>query len=412
MSESQNPSNARRQWLDLVTKDLKGAAFDEKLVHHTEGIDIQPLYSREDLPAFFADEDDEFLEDIDAALIEEIEADQARVLYWTVCEELTVHPDDDLETLVINAVNRGARHLRLHVENESDWNAVAKGINRMQLPVLFSLDLTGNLLTENIVSVWRNRMGAMGDRDRLVGALEFDPIGWWIQNGFPENTGPSFNTLSELFFRLSGHLQDCQLIKIDTTHLAKNGAGMVEQIASALAITSDYFDQMSKRNVPVDELVHLLNFRFCVGTQYFMEIAKLRAFKICWNNLVKSFIPEMDMIPNPYLHCETLIQSNEENPHSNLLHTTTAAMSAILGGCDALSVSPYDMADPNSERLATNIQNILRYESYLDKYRDAAKGSFFIENITTQLAEAAWNRFMEIEKSGGFLHNRKSQGAN
>lgn len=408
MSESQNPSNARQQWLQLVTKDLKGEDFNAKLVHHSEGIAIQPLYTRADKPEFIQEEDADFLEDIDPSLIEDLEADSARVLYWTVCEELTLHPDDDLETLVINAVNRGARHLRLRVENESDWDAVAKGLNRMQLPVLFSFDLTGNLLTENIVSVWRNRMGAMGDRDRLVGALEFDPVTWWLQNGIPESFGPSFNALADLFFRLSGHLQDCRLVKIDTTPLAKNGAGMVEQIASALAICSDYFDQMSKRNVPLDELVHLISFRFATGTHYFMEIAKLRAFKIVWNNLVKSFIPEMDMIPNPYLHCETIIQPLTENTHNNLLHTTTAAMSAILGGCDALSVTPYDAADPNAERLATNIQNILRYESYLDKYRDAANGSFYLENITTQLAAAAWDRFREIEKNGGFLKNMKA----
>ncbi|MBC8047332.1 MAG: methylmalonyl-CoA mutase, partial [Fimbriimonadaceae bacterium] len=114
-------------------------------------------------------------------------------------------------------------------------------------------------------------------------------------------------------------------------------------------------------------------------------------------------------IPNPYIHAITSTKHfNEENKHNNLIQLTTQAMSSILGGSDALSISNYDAQDNHLVRLSTNIQNMLRYESYLDNYREAANGSFYIETVTAQLAEKAWKLFQEIESDGGFLESWKN----
>lgn len=390
------------QWLAQVQKDLKGAGFEEKLVSKIEDIAIQPLYTRNNLPEFEKDESSEFLLDLDPEFTDAIQDNGTQTLTWNVAEEMLVNEDSDMNTLVTAARKRGASYIRLSVTSDRVWDHVVNEIIKLTTPANFTFNIDADLNDEDIVSKWRDRVGYLGERDRLLIGIEFDPIGYWNKNGEPEHKGTAFAHLADLFFRLSGHLHDCRLVKIDATAFAEKNDTAVEQLAQTLLITSNYFDQMEKRNVPLEELMQLVSFRFGIGTNFFFEIAKLRAFKILWNNFVKAYMPEMDFIPNPEIQCVTATASFTENDeHSNLLRTTTAAMSAILGGCDALIVAPFSKnEDPIiAQQLATNIQNLLRYESYIDRYRDAANGSFYIESLTASIGEAAWNRFVELKSN-------------
>lgn len=392
------PGATKEAWLQQVNKDLKGADFNSKLVSINEGLEIQPLYTREDLPDFVKDISTEFLEDFEEEIVSAVEQQGADILVWNICEE-TNGDAVFLNDLVIASLKRGANCLRIHC---SDWDLFFSDIRKINYQHTFILNVDSDLTEENMVNIWRERIGFIGNRDLLISAIEFDPIGHFIKNKNIEHGEKSFNNLSQLFFRLSPHLHDCRLIKVDTTVF--ENAPPAEQLAYALSMASEYLDQMDRREVPLEELIHLFTFRFSIGTDYFFEIAKLRAFKILWTNLLKAFIEDIEFIPNPHIHAVTSLQQTDTiSRHTNLIRSTTEAMSAILGGCDDLSILPYDENDPNAVRLATHIQNILRYESNFDHYREAANGSFYIEKITSELAEQAWNLFQEIEDGGGIL---------
>lgn len=385
------------KWLEQVTKDLKGADFNEKLVNTIDQITIQPLYTRKSLPQFIVDPDAEFMQDLDPEFVEAIADQGQQSLTWNITEDVLVTENDNLNNLIAAARARGASHVRISVTSDDVWDHVVNEIIKLTTPANFIFNVYGDLSEGDVVNKWRDRVGHLGERDRLLFGIEFDPIGYWQQYGNDTYNGTMFAHLADLFFRLSGHLHDCKLIKIDTTHFANQGEDVVSQLVKTLQITSTYFDEMEKRNVPLEELVQLCTFRFGIGSNFFFEIAKLRAFKILWHNLIKAYLPEMDFITNPEIHCVTSTASfTQTDEHSNLLRTTTAAMSAILGGCDVLIVTPFtNSGDNNATQLATNIQNILRYESYIDRYRDAANGSFYIERLTQQFGQQAWQQFID-----------------
>lgn len=376
----QNPAT-KELWLALADKNLKGLPSDEKLTAVFENLQINPLYIKEDLPAIAKTDDTELEEDAEE-LMEDFSDEQAtQILSWNICEEIFLADDVYLNDAILPSLRRGCNYLHLKTNN---WDKFFDEIRKIEFPATFALEVQGDVTEENIVNAWRERVGYIGDRDRLIHSIEFDPVSYWMQQGEVENENKTFNNIAEMFFRLTAHLQDCRILKVDVSHLENKTA--VEQLASALTITSKYFHELSRRDVPLEELIHLLTFRFGVGNNYFFEIAKLRAFKILWINLVKAYLPEYDYIPNPYIH---VIQNSADAEDKNsLIHQTTKAMSAILGGCDALSIN-------GNAVHTTVIQNILRYESYFDQYKNAAEGSFYLESLSAEIAEKAWKEFQE-----------------
>ncbi|MBC8172966.1 MAG: hypothetical protein H7X71_03575 [Chitinophagales bacterium] len=394
------PAGTKQAWLEQVKKDLKGADFEEKLVSEVDGIRIEPIYSKEDLPAFEKDADESPEDEDGEDFSYTPEEEGASVLSWDICEEIHVDENNSLQDIISAAFKRGVNYFRVSGNTDLFFD----DIRRLQYGGSFQVYIESDLTEEEIVKKWREVIGFIGHHQRLLMALEFDPITRFAKTGNILHEEKTFNNLSEIFIRLLPHLHDCRLFSVDTTLYANAGATATQQLAYALAITTEYFDRLSKRKIVVDEMQHLLNFRFSVGSDYFLEIAKLRAFKILWHNLMRSFAADIDMIPEPHIHAVT---TNTYYPgaekYDTLVHATTQAMSAVLGGCSVLSVTPYEKSE-DARRYTTNIQNILRFESYFDRYRAAANGSFYIETLTTSLAEKAWKLFQEIESNGGFIN--------
>ncbi len=389
----------REQWLEQVEKDLKGADFREKLIHTRQGIDIQPLYLRDDLPAFTVDPTAEFMADLEPEFEEAILADGAVPLTWSMVEDWQADASTLIPELVYALRDRGITDLHLRVQQVDLWDSIFDQIRKTPAGVNYMLDATGPI-ADGAASIWRERIGFLGERDRLIHSIEFDPISFWERNGYPQSTGADFTRLAELVQRIGGHLQDCRLIKVDTTDLSDAGADVVDQLAQCLQRTYVYCTELEERGVPLYELLQLFTFRFGVDTNYFFEIAKLRAFKVLWNNFVKMLDEETEYIPNPYMHAVVSTRSfTTEDAHSNLLRGTTAGMSALLGGVDALTIAPFINDSAQAEqavRLSTNIQHLLRYESKMDAYRNAANGSYYIEQLTYTIGKQAWEKFLDM----------------
>lgn len=393
------PPVSKEEWLQQIRKDLRGDDFNTKLVSETDGIAVQPVYTNEDIPPSEIFGDDDFAE-------MELEEEEGQLLSWSVCREVVFHTHSDIYDLADTEKNNGA--MCMHISG--DIIALLQQL-RLIRPAAnhFMLHIDSDLADAELVTEYRNRISNLGGHQLLITSLEFDPIGYWMRNGSIRDQDASFNHLADLFFKLSPILHDCKIIHVDATISAEAGADSAQQLAHALAIAQEYISALIKRNVPFEEIFALFNFRFSIGSKYFFEIAKLKAFRRLWINLIKAYMPDTDYIPAPHIHAiVTQVNIAAEDSHTNVLRTTTEAMSAIVGGCEVLSVLPYDLhaqeKDENAERLALNVQHILRYESYFDAYHNVAEGAYFIESLTTELAENAWKYFGEITEAGGFIH--------
>jgi methylmalonyl-CoA mutase len=212
-------------------------------------------------------------------------------------------------------------------------------------------------------------------------------------NWFVTNEKNNFETLN----LLSKEETTTSIISINSALYQNAGANMVQQIAYSLSHANEYFNKITILNQPVV-------FEVAVGTNYFFEIAKLRALRLLFNLIAKEYNHNLDcnIIVSPTKRNKTLYDYNV-----NMLRTTTECMSAILGGADAIANLPYDALyhkdNEFGDRIARNQLLILKHESYFDKVNNPADGSYYIENITNQLAEKSLVLFKDIEANGGFL---------
>lgn len=185
------------------------------------------------------------------------------------------------------------------------------------------------------------------------------------------------------------------------------GGTAVQELALTLASAVEHLRALDERNVPLEVAAPRFLFSFSVDTRFFLEIAKLRAARLLWARVVAACGGD-DAAARPRIHVRTSRRNKSRlDRHTNLLRATTESLAAILGGCDSLQVAPYaaeagDAAeDEIARRRARNIPLILRHESHLDRVADPAGGSWYVENLTAELAAAAWTLFQEIEAAGG-----------
>lgn len=181
------------------------------------------------------------------------------------------------------------------------------------------------------------------------------------------------------------------------------GATATQELAFLLARLADTYDFLTDAGLSVEQLAPKTLLSVSVGTSYFLEIAKLRALRVLWQRFVHAY--EQAHHP-PFVHAQTsTFYDAAVTPYTNLLRATTEAMAAVIGGCDTLTVHPYDtvLSAPSefSERIARNVSVLLKEESYLDKVADPSAGSYYVENLTQQLVERAWTLFMRVEQMGG-----------
>ena len=187
----------------------------------------------------------------------------------------------------------------------------------------------------------------------------------------------------------------------------------MQELAFGLAMGCEYMDQLTSRGISSDLAASKIRFSFGTGSDYFPEIAKLRAARLLWSVVLNGYHPAKDENIRMDIHSVTSEWNKTiYDPYVNMLRTQTEAMSAILGGTDSLTVEPFDTVfrqpDDFSERIARNQQLILKEEAYFDKVADPAAGSYYIENLTNLIADNSWKLFIELEEKGGFLECLRS----
>lgn len=243
------------------------------------------------------------------------------------------------------------------------------------------------------------------DPNKLYGSINFDPIGKMLQKG--KDVSPIISKAKELVEILAEY-PHFRCIGVNSLQLNNAGAYIYQELGYALAWGNEYLNRLTEAGVPVNLAAKKIKFNFGISSNYFMEIAKFRAARMLWANIVKAYNPQCECACKMIAHAETSsFNLTLFDAHVNLLRTQTEAMSAAIAGVNSITVTPFDKAyeTPNdfSERIARNQQLLLKEESHLNRIVDPAGGSYYIENLTVSIAKQAWDLFLQVEEAGGMV---------
>lgn len=238
----------------------------------------------------------------------------------------------------------------------------------------------------------------------LKGGIAFDPLAAWMR------TGNAFEQYFDRLARLITHTRNMREFRpsmVETHIYHNNGADPVQELAFTIASAATHMDLLTGRGLSPLLAFNRTFVSVSVGTQHLTEIAKLRALRLLLQRISRAYkLP--DELCVPFIHASTSeFYQTAESVHTNMVRATSEAISAVIGGCDALTVLSHDQqiqtADAFSARAARNVSSVMAAESLLDKVADPAAGSYALEDMSVKLAEAAWAKFMEIEEQGGLI---------
>jgi len=398
------PPVSTAEWKEKILKDLKGADYEKKLVWKTlEGINIQPFYSADDTDGL------DYLQ-TPPGEFPYVRSAKQQGNDWQIREDVELGDLDDAEREITEALAKDATAIGLLVKKpvaltQSDFSRLIKAVNFEKHEIHLLAENDSPLLFE-LLTAEAALCGVAFES--LRGSLGFDPISSFALTGrFPEDEKSAMLMAAKLTGALKEN-SNFKAITVSSEPYHESGATAVQELAFTLAAGNEYLAKLTELGLSADEVLSHIQFTFAIGSSYFKEVAKLRAARLLWAQLAEAYAPAVKENAKMKIHAVTAAWNmTVYDPHVNILRATTESMSAAIGGCDSLTVRPFDSIyktpDGFSNRVARNLQHLLKCESYLDKIIDPASGSYYIESLTDSLASAAWARFQEIEKEGGLL---------
>ncbi|KAA6434165.1 hypothetical protein FEM33_23085 [Dyadobacter flavalbus] len=234
------------------------------------------------------------------------------------------------------------------------------------------------------------------------GGIAFDPLANWMRTG--THFAGSVDSVATILNN-AGSKKDFRPLMIESHVFHYSGATPVQELAFLIASTVTYLDYLTDAGVSAQKVFENLYFSVPAGTHYLTEIAKFRALRYLFFKIGRAYrVPDQQC--RAFVHATTSsFYYAEKSTHNNIIRATSEAMSAVTGGCDALTTLPFDFCSGQlnefPDRIARNVSNILAHESLLNQVADPASGSYLLENMTLSLADAAWELFLETEEKGG-----------
>lgn len=396
----QFPPVSTREWMDKITADLKGADFKKMIWKTGYGIDVMPFYREEDMNSLIAGD----------ALPGEFPFRRGAGTgnSWLVRQDITVSDYHEANSRALDILMRGVDSLGfIFKDPESvsiqNFKILLKDIH----PEAVELNFLSAGKAKEILQILKDVCFERGINPAILrGAIEADPLGRLMTNGtLCVTPDEGFDYLADLT-KGALSLPEFRNIHIKASEFGNAGADLVQELAFALSMGNEYMARLTDRGLTGEEAASKIRFCFSTGSDYFPEIAKLRAGRLLWSLVLKGYCK--GACPGMKIHCVTSKWNmTVYDPYVNMLRTQTEAMSAVLGGADSLTVEPFDSTYKNpdafSERIARNQQLILKEEACFDKVTDPSAGSYYIEKLTDMLADAAWKLYVETEERGGFL---------
>ena len=391
-----------QEWLDKIQVDLKGADFQKRLVWRTnEGFNVQPFYRREDLAN---------LKTPDALPGEFpfVRGNKKDSNAWYVRQNVVVGEDPKAANAkALDILNKGIDSLGFHIPGKMvSKETVETLLDQILCDVVevnFATCPRHSVELAEILVAYFAEKGY--DKQKVVGSIEWDPMQKMVMKG--KDVTPVLAFGPKLVEVLKEY-PNFRCIAVSTDALNNAGAYIVQELGYALAWGNEYLQQLVDAGVDADLAAQSIKFNMGVSENYFMEIAKFRAARLLWAQIVKQYEPKSDEACKMCVNATTSKYNQTLfDSYVNLLRSQTEAMSAALGGIHSMVVTPFDapyeQATDFSERIARNQQLLIKEESHFDRIVDPSAGSYYIEHLTDALATEAWKIFLKVEEEGGFL---------
>lgn len=364
-----------KQWKQKIQYDLKGADYNETLIWKSaEGVNVKPFYH-----------EDDFKEDFLSI--------PGQPQTWKIAQKIFVDDEEIANNIALDALNRGAEAIIFTAAEDFDPRTVFKDFPFEKASIYFKLTFLSEAFYGKLIKFFSQKNATVYYNVDLIGNLA--RTGNWFHNLKKDH-----DLLDTIFQKHDSE----NLLSVDASLYQNAGANIVQQLAYALAQANEYLNHFA-----IEEKQFLnITFQLATGSNYFFEIAKIRALRKLYATLANEYGTNetCHIIATPSKRNKTIYDYNV-----NMLRSTTECMSAVLGGADAVCNMPYDelyhKSNEFGERIARNQLLVLKYESYFDAVSNPADGTYYIESLTDELAEKALQLFKEIEKGGGFLQQLK-----
>lgn len=390
-----------QEWLDKIQVDLKGADFEKKLVWRTnEGFKVKPFYRKEDLEGLATTN----------ALPGEfpyLRGNRKDNNEWYVRQDIDVTCPKEANAKALDVLMKGVDSLGFKFSG-SDVNmefieTLLEGIAADCVELNFATCQRHTLDLAKLLVEYFDKKGY--DKSKMVGSINFDPMEKMMKNA--TDTSELLKSAPELVKTMQA-LPGYRCIAVNSVTLNNAGAYISQELGYALAWGNEWMNQLTEAGIDADTAAKSIKFNMGISGNYFLELAKFRAGRMLWANIVSQYEPKCNCAAKMIVNARTSeFNMTMFDAHVNLLRSQTETMSAALGGVHSIVVTPFDKAfeapTDFAERIARNQQLLLKEESHFGKIVDPAAGSYFIENMTVSIAKTAWDLFLKVEEEGGFL---------
>lgn len=397
------PPVSTEQWDAVIIKDLKGGDYEKKLVWKThEGFPVRPYYRAENMKdvRFEGSMPGQF------PFVRGTKTDNNWLTRQDVCLCGGIEKANE-EALDI--LNKGVESLGFILADKKDLSekemeTLLKGICLSAVEINFRKccpKRSIETLKSFLAAVKKSGVKA----EEIRASFDFSPLHrLTVHGGFCEET--AFTCLAEAV-KMVADYPNIRVVNVQAYDFNDAGSSLVQELAFGAAIGNEYIARLTEAGISAEEAARRIKFTFGISSNYFMEIAKFRAARVVWANIVRAWGVECDCACKMRVHAVTS-QWNQTvyDAYVNMLRGTTETMSAAIAGVDSIEVLPFDHAfrapGEFSNRIARNVQSILKEESHFNKIEDPAAGSYYIETLTQSIIDAAWSLFKTVEEKGGY----------
>lgn len=394
----QFPGVSYEEWRAKVEADLKGADFNKKLVWRTnEGFNVEPIYRAEDIAG---------LKTTDSLPGEYPYVRGTRSNNdWLTRQEIIAETPAEANKTALDVLTKGVNSLGFKVAEPTveTLETLLDGIDLAKVEVNFDCCPCKALDLANALVAYLQKHNAT---KTFKGSIDFNPLRKALRHGAQIKAEAVEN--AKKLIEAVKEVPGIKVIAVDSVLFCNGGAFIFQELGYALAWGAQWLTALTDAGLGIDEVASRIKFNMGVSSNYFMELAKFRAARMLWAQIVEQYKPASADSAKMHVHAATS-QFNQTiyDAHVNLLRSQTEAMSAALAGVDSITVVPFDTPyktpDTFSERIARNQQFLLKEESHLDKVVDPAGGSYYVETLTVSIANEAWKLFLEVEEKGGFF---------
>ncbi len=421
------PTKASKDaWRKLAEGELRGRPLDDLTWKTLEGIDVAPVYTAEDL------EEVNHLGGIpgEGPYTRGVKATMYAGRPWTIRQYAGFSTAEESNAFYRRALAAGQQGVSVafdlathrgydsdHPRVEGDVGKAGVAIDSVEdMKILFDgipLDKVSVSMTMNgaVIPILANFIVAGEEqghsRSVLAGTIQNDILKeFMVRNTYIYPPEPSMKIIADIIEYTANEMPKFNSISISGYHMQEAGANLVQELAFTLADGREYVRTAIAAGMDVDKFAPRLSFFFCIGMNFFMEAAKLRAARLLWSRIMEEFKPQNPKSSMLRTHCQTSgVSLQEQDPYNNVIRTAYEAMSAVLGGTQSLHTNALDEAialpTENSSRIARNTQLILQEETGVTNVVDPLAGSYYVEKLTHDMAEAAWKLIEEVEEMGG-----------